>query len=111
MTTFSNEETHCLNRVAIHHELAKLSPMDRAIITLHFRYAIPHDYIGLWPPRLADIGHYIGRKYRGRPLSAPFVHARVEHILYRWQCIHHHTATVDPITDIVPQPTLWRKAA
>lgn len=74
-----------LTQVDVERALAKLSPEDRAMIVLVFRVDIPADWGKRpWPPKYTDIGDYIGRKFRGSPLSEAAIRYRRDVVLANW---------------------------
>ncbi|HXC25046.1 MAG TPA: hypothetical protein VNU46_03960 [Gemmatimonadaceae bacterium] len=86
---FSPEESELLDRIAIRMELERLSPLDRALMTLRVAYRVPKGYAGPWPPTSASVGAYAGPRYLGRPLSATSVKERVQHLLEYWRERYH----------------------
>lgn len=62
-------EDELLSQIDIDGALAELPPETRDMVLLVYRYEAPADYKGPWPPSMDDIGHYIGMKYHGKPMS------------------------------------------
>lgn len=63
-----------LNRVAVAQQLERIeNPERRMVLLLHYGLACPDDFPrdpdAKWPPTFEAIGAYVGRKFRGAPLS------------------------------------------
>lgn len=56
--------------------LKDLQPEERELILLMYKLWKPEDWKGRWPPKSSQIGDYIGRKFRGKPLSESAVRYR-----------------------------------
>jgi hypothetical protein len=104
MIVFTTEETDLLDRIAIDMELDRLSPVNRALITLRVVYDLPDDYTGPWPPKYADTGRYVGHRYTGKPLSATRTQNRITQILTSWRRKYHRPSPSS-------SPTILIKAA
>ena len=104
MSVFSREESDLLDRIAIDTELNRLAPPDRAAIVLRVAYAIPDDYAGLWPAYHPEIGHYVGSKYYGKPISETRIQHRITAILAKWKRRHHTLphAPPTPVLHVTP---------
>lgn len=66
MNPIENQE---LNRLAINYVLDQLSPFHRELLQLRVSFRRPSSYTGSWPATTADVAHYIGMKFRNKPLS------------------------------------------
>lgn len=62
-------EDQILDQITVAQYLRELTPERREILLLAYRVTQPDDWTETWPPRYAAIGRYIGRRYRGKPLS------------------------------------------
>lgn len=69
-------EDMILNQIDVENELKKLNPADREMLLLMFKLYKPDDWTGRWPPKLAQIGDYIGRKFEGKPLTEAAIRYR-----------------------------------
>lgn len=63
-------EDSILNRVEVEQQLQKLkSPLRRMVLTLMYMIECPDDWEGKWPPTYAEVGRYVGEKFRGKAFS------------------------------------------
>lgn len=62
-------EDELLNRIDAERYLAKLSPERRMVLLLTEGYGVPPDWTEGAVVTYQAIGAYIGKKFRGRPLS------------------------------------------
>lgn len=78
-------EEQIINRIAIESALAKLSPSDRELILLAYRYDAPPDYDGPWPPSLEDVGKWWGMKWLGEELTEAGARYKRDEIKKQWR--------------------------
>jgi hypothetical protein len=65
-------EDGVLNRVTVAQLLATLADEPRMVLELTFGLTYPEKWPwpnSKWPPTYADVGFYVGVKFRGKPLS------------------------------------------
>lgn len=74
-----------LTLIELENVLGKLPDADREMLLLLFRVEMPEDWRWPWPPRVSQIGEYIGYKYEGRPLSEAAVRYRKKVLLESMQ--------------------------
>lgn len=79
------EADQILGRIDLERALEQLSQRDRAMVLLIYELDRPVDYAYHWPPRLVDIGRYIGLKYHGRVLSESTIRYRQQALEAMWQ--------------------------
>ena len=79
-------EDQLLARIDIEQALSRLEPANRALILLVYRVEKPVDWGNRrWPPTFEDIGHYIGMKFEGAPLSEATIRYRRDALKRMWR--------------------------
>lgn len=87
----SMNEDQILTKIALEAALAPLHPADREMMLLIYYVWQPEDWEDRpWPPRLEDIGNYIGLKWpkpghAPAPLSEAAIRYRELQIVAAWQ--------------------------
>lgn len=74
-----------IDKVAIEQVLAKLSPEDRELVTLIYRYELPEGYGSTFPRNLAEVGRLWGIKWFGIPFSEAAIRYKRDAIKNEWQ--------------------------
>jgi len=77
-------ENQILTRIDLERALARLHPADAMMMKLIYQLEQPDDWSGRWPPKFEDIGHYIGVKYEGAPLSEAAIRYRRDVVRAQW---------------------------
>lgn len=78
-------ENIIIDRIAIEDALEALPPEHCAMIKLMYGWDCPADWTGSWPPKITEIGTYIGNKYEGKPLSEAAMRYRHKVIKRYWK--------------------------
>lgn len=78
-------EEEILNAIIIEQELSKLPPVDADMLLLLYKIRQPEGYEGPWPPKITDIGIFIGLKYKGKPMNEATIRYRHRKLKKLWQ--------------------------
>ncbi len=74
-----------INKVAIEQALSKLSPEDRDLVNLIYKYELPDGYGPTFPRNLAELGRLWGVKWFGVPFSEAAIRYKRDAIKDEWQ--------------------------
>lgn len=78
-------EDGLLTRIAVEQALSILDPADAEMLVLIYRIYQPTDWTTRWPPTYDQVGHYIGMKYEGKPLSEAAIRYRRDAVFARFR--------------------------
>lgn len=69
-------EDDILTAITVEQLLVTLAVPDQVMLLMVYRISCPADYTGPWPPTYTAIGHYIGMRYKGKPLREAAIRYR-----------------------------------